>query len=526
MQYRRYRAPRTHGHALISPPLTDTCTPLARSTYAIDLLGRPLIDVQTETRQRLFEVAVQATRQYRDIASPQTDLPVVMSGHQPQLFHPGVWFKNFVLARLGEQAQANAINLVIDNDLCRSTAVRLPSGTRHHPYAKNIALDVGSEPVPYEERKVLDRDCLESFADRTTEALTALIPAPLVRHLWRTTHSLRQQATHLGTYLAQARHHLEGELGLQTWEVPLSQVCSTAGFHRFCAMMLTDITRLQTIYNESLHAYRTVNRVRSHLHPVPDLVTAGEWQEAPFWIWSEEDPHRRRLFVRRTRTAVHLSDRHQTELSLPLAEPAEQMITALRNLREQGYKIRPRALMTTMFARLLLCDTFIHGIGGGKYDQVTDVILHRLFRIPPPPFTVVTATWLLPLNSTPTGVRDLRTIDQALRELRFHPEIYATASPAVDALVQQKQAWIAENKPRGERRERHQQITALNEKLQAYVTDQRSALLTQRSQTAKDVRHAHILASRETTFCAFPQESLCAGLLELARQAFYINDIK
>ena len=28
--------------------------------------------------------------------------------------------------------------------------------------------------------------------------------------------------------------------------------------------------------------------------------------------------------------------------------------------------------MTTMFARLLLGDTFLHGIGGAKYDQVTD----------------------------------------------------------------------------------------------------------------------------------------------------------
>ena len=96
LQYRRYRAPQNHGEALILPELTDAGSLLAQQPLAIEMLGRSLTALQTETRQRVLELAYQTTRQYRDIAVPSANLPIVMSGHQPQLFHPGVWFKNFV----------------------------------------------------------------------------------------------------------------------------------------------------------------------------------------------------------------------------------------------------------------------------------------------------------------------------------------------------------------------------------------------------------------------------------------------
>ena len=40
-------------------------------------------------------------------------------------------------------------------------------------------------------------------------------------------------------------------------------------------------------------------------------------------------------------------------------------------LRESGVKIRPRAILTTLYSRLFLSDLFIHGIGGAKYDAWT-----------------------------------------------------------------------------------------------------------------------------------------------------------
>ena len=45
---------------------------------------------------------------------------IFLAGHQPQLFHPGVWFKNFALDRLARRHGAVAVNLVVDSDTIKS----------------------------------------------------------------------------------------------------------------------------------------------------------------------------------------------------------------------------------------------------------------------------------------------------------------------------------------------------------------------------------------------------------------------
>jgi hypothetical protein len=49
-----------------------------------------------------------------------------------------------------------------------------------------------------------------------------------------------------------------------------------------------------------------------------------------------------------------------------------------------------------MFLRMLVVDQFIHGIGGGRYDQVTDRVLASHFKIQPPHFAVATGTLFFP----------------------------------------------------------------------------------------------------------------------------------
>ncbi len=65
-------------------------------------------------------------------------------------------------------------------------------------------------------------------------------------------------------------------------------------------------------------------------------------------------------------------------------------------LRRGGTRLSPRALTLTTFLRLFVVDQFIHGIGGGRYDQVTDRLIARHFNIDPPVFAVTTATLFFP----------------------------------------------------------------------------------------------------------------------------------
>src|SRR5690606_4296105 len=84
--------------------------------------------------------------------------------------------------------------------------------------------------------------------------------------------------------------------------------------------------------------------------------------------------------------------------------------------------IRTRALTTTLFARLFLCDYFIHGIGGAKYDEVTDQIIEQFYGAAPPGFGIATATLRLPIRGAMEPPLDDREIARRLRDMRFNPD--------------------------------------------------------------------------------------------------------
>ena len=69
----------------------------------------------------------------------------------------------------------------------------------------------------------------------------------------------------------------------------------------------------------------------------------------------------------------------------------------------QGVKIRSRALVTTLWARLALSDLFLHGIGGAKYDQVTDRLIESFFDLAPPAIMVLSATFICRSRMRPSA---------------------------------------------------------------------------------------------------------------------------
>ena len=91
----------------------------------------------------------------------------------------------------------------------------------------------------------------------------------------------------LGACIARARHLIEAQWGLTTLEIPQSWVCDLDSFHWLVAHLLARMDEFSAVYNEAVREYRRLYRIRSASHPVPDLAVEGEWQEAPFWIWSQ-----------------------------------------------------------------------------------------------------------------------------------------------------------------------------------------------------------------------------------------------
>jgi hypothetical protein len=210
---------------------------------------------------------------------------------------------------------------------------------------------------------------------------------------------------------------------------------------------------------------------------------------------------------------------------LPLRTNGEvgRAVAQLMDLGRQGVKIRSRALITTLWARLALGDLFIHGIGGAKYDQVTNALVARFFGLQPPEFLVVTATVHLPVRRRRTTVDDLRAIDRELRELTWHPELYidsANADPALGdtnlrELVAAKRRWIETKQTRENARRRFREFRRINRAIQPWVASQRADLRLEREETVNALRAEEILSSREYAFCLFPEETL-RGFMEAA----------
>lgn len=528
---RHYRAPRENHAALIDPRWAEIDGWLTGHATSAPLAELPeeLLKWRAAARRELRELARGYTSQYRDVAavsstdaSALADSPIILSGHQPQLFHPGVWFKNFVLSTLAQRHQAIGINLIIDNDMARSMSIRVPGGTAAEPHVVGVAYDQATVEMPHEERRLVDRGLFASFPERVTAELAPLIAEPLVREWWPEVVRQSQRTDNLGQALSAARHQLEREWGLETWELPLSLLCETRVFRSFTLRLLADPARLHSAYHGALATYRQLYRLRSHAHPVPDLSVDGDWYEAPFWLWSERDPRRRRLFVRRTKTGLECTDRAQLACQLTVDECGnwDDGVDQLLEWSRGGVRLRPRALLTTLYARLLLADLFLHGIGGGMYDQVTDQFCRRLWGTLPVPFATLTATCRLPIAHEVATEEDVRMLDQRLRDAWFHPDRYVTGmGGAVQELVERKRDLVDMQLPRGTRLARHRGIASVNEQLRERLVELRERWLAERARLVAAARRHSLLASREYAFCLHPVDELRRVLLELSSAA-------
>jgi hypothetical protein len=525
-EYRQLRAPQGDGQTLVDPAWESLPEVVAQNRkrlaeFSYDLHGRSMAELSASARRNLLQFAVAFTSQYRGVpddwrqGEALADRPLILSGHQPEMFHPGVWYKNFVLGGLARRMEGVGVHLLIDSDLCRTASIRVPTGSMEQPRVQAICYDKPAAEVPYEERKILDPAALRSFADRASAAIRPYVREPMVASLWPMAVERNAGQKNLGLRLAQARHSFEETWKNDTLELPQSAVCQLPEFAWFMAHLLARLPRFRAAYNESLALYRGAHRMRSRAHPVPDLASIDGWIEAPFWMWTAKDPQRRPMFARQTRTEVFISDRGAHTISLPLTADGEIMAAAeqLAALSSRGVKIRTRALSTTLFARLFLSDLFLHGIGGAKYDQVTDQIVRLFFGFEPPEFATVSATLRLPIDCNAADASRPGQWEHRLRELRYHPEHFVTcdskrsgADPCpIGELIAAKRRWLAKPKTPQNARDRHLAITGANEALQSFVAPLREKIEQERRDILQNKRREAILRSREYSFCLYPR---------------------
>ena len=505
--FRQYRAPSSHGDTFVEPSFTDVPDVIRKNKQLLASHQGPFEALRQRARRELIEDAIRYTSAYRDVswvnASPTA--PIIMAGHQPAIFHPGVWFKNFALSHLAKVNGAIAVNLVIDNDVSSGSSIRVPtvdpvSGEAAYEL---IPYDYAGGGVPYEQTTISHREIFDQFDRRVCKTLERLVDDPCITALWRYAREAIERCGVAGCALAQARHGLEGEIGLETLELPLGVVCRSTAFAEFILSILGELPRFHRCYNDAANGYRKVHGIRSTAHPVPNLTEQGEWFEAPLWIYGDDAPQRKPAWVRLSDDHLVISDRANRELRIDLRFPklaAEQ----LAGHASPNFKLRPRALLTTMYARLILSDLFLHGIGGGKYDQLGDMIMQSFFMVEPPQFMVISATVQLPGIETTDYRHEIERLKRAIRQSVYQPERFADRATLDAELVDRKRALLAKMPPKGQRKAWHDQLQQINHTLSHQLVALRARLRWQLAAVQKKAASKALLASREHPFCIFP----------------------
>jgi hypothetical protein len=279
--------------------------------------------------------------------------------------------------------------------------------------------------------------------------------------------------------------------------------------------VLTNAERFSGAYNDSLRQYRSRYRVGGHQRPIPDLATDGDRIEIPVWAYRKGEA-RRRVHVSHGAGTVRLDAEGEliTEFGSNIIGDCARW--PIQPGIEAGWMLRPRALMLTLWARLFLGDLFIHGIGGAKYDRITDLLIAGYFGIEPPEMACVSASLWLDLPRKNVTVEQIRDQRRILRDLAWNPQRFAREETEIIELARQRDEAIARSRRlrggsgsrRSERTNVFDEIRRLNSAMQETLSAEVENKAAWLGRAVRQFRRDEIARGREFFFGLFASKDL------------------
>ena len=414
------------------------------SQYSFKILNQPFKEVRENSRKEIVQRALKFSSKFNpNIEEKICSAPqyIIQSGHQPVFFHPGIWIKNIFLNELLKSPlldKSLGLSIILDNDICKDLNLSLPalSSNGNLKLEKvNFLFSTLTPNLPFEEYPCPSLKLITKF---TREVIHRLKPlesenkdilnnfknfARCLENSSRLCSQNYKRAT-LGEFLGLARRLYEKEIEPTYLEIPFSRICNSDEFLSFFLEITKNIESFSNIYNKKLNEYRKLFKIRNRAHPSPNLIIKKNLTELPFWIWKEGD-ERRKIFILKEGEGNYLYNDSYGKIFL-IEKDGLKFLSSLKTLlKEQGLKIRPKALLLTLYNRLFISDLFIHGLGGAKYDLVTDEIIREFFKVEPPHFLVVSCTLYLNFKSSPgTSDSKISALKKKIRDLEFNPQRY------------------------------------------------------------------------------------------------------
>jgi hypothetical protein len=298
------------------------------------------------------------------------DQPLIATGHQTELYHPGVWAKDAAINAIADRIGGSAFHFAVDTDQPKHLNIRWPGSSL--PMTDDPAISTAdwsgllTGPTPAH---------LESLEQSFRQAAAEWNFQPMLGEALASLRRSSLESTGLSVAITDAQHQLDWSLGLKHRVMMVSPMLYSQAYLVFVHHVLSRASEFAADYNAALADYRREAGITSVMRPMPDLHMAGDRVEVPFWLDDLAAGKRSRAEVCRIADSWVLSANGVEFVLKPDADGETVAAEFERWLRSNQLRLSPRALTLTTFLRLLVVDQFIHGIGGGRYDQVTDRLL-------------------------------------------------------------------------------------------------------------------------------------------------------
>ncbi|MFG0313920.1 MAG: hypothetical protein ACF8LL_07025 [Phycisphaerales bacterium] len=298
------------------------------------------------------------------------DRPIVMSGHQPIVFHNGILAKLIAQHEIAQSTGAGRVWIVPDQDIVDLETIRVPIGSGEDLRSRDIQiLERGSIPPGVPAASLPALDPIDPDDDRL---------ADLVEYLRGYTYesTLARQFAGATVQLACDR------LGIEPPQIIYASdlFTSEAVWDRVCSAMRVDPEEATRAYNNAAEKYPGAK--------IRPLEINGDEFERPLW----------KLRDGLARTPVNDSTFDQSSTA-------------------------PRALLMSGICRAFLSELFIHGSGGWAYDRVTEHWFKDWLSIELSPMARASASVYLPLGLDDDDAISLKDAHWRFHHARHHPAI-------------------------------------------------------------------------------------------------------
>ena len=500
-------------------------------SYSFDINGIPFSRFREQVRSETLKKAGEYTEKIKSLCSKLNvagteNLPsiddayksgkdIIETGHSPILAHPGVMIKHGLVNSIAKKVDGVGINMVVDNDACHDDYLNIPNINGPDSSVERIEFISGLYNLAFEEIRYTDSAQLTAFKESVLKVLHSPDMKKTFEDFINPVIRLSGETLGFTDLFTCARHAFLLRFGIGNLEVPVSLISETEPFLNFFLHITANARSVVNIYNAKLGEYRRLKKISSRANPLPDLMEKGYVVELPFWVWCEGEP-RKSLYASaadNSRISVICEDKIIEHFDFGENSSSSENLNRLGDLISKGIKIRPKAIVNTMYSRMFLSDLFIHGIGGAKYDLVTDEIIREFFGVEPPAYATVSATLHLPYKPFNVSNDDVTALKHVIKDMGYNPDKYASGEIMEDAgmksMVSEKKELIAGEAHNSE--EKHRAFERLKE-LNDLMKEEIRPLVEEKENELEDLekrlKYNSIVTNREYPFCIYPESIL------------------